>query len=454
MNSNTFMLRSLTSDQTYPITEIRYRCDDGGLLEVVNTNLDQLGTSIDRSLFTKRLQELHGPHASGVWRYRELVLPLPDEDIISKPEGNTNLYAVGADERSGYARIGQYAGVDQFYLKHEGENPTGSFKDRGMTAGASMAHALGANAIACASTGNTSAALASYGAQAGMKTFVFIPDGKIAWGKLSQSMAYGALTIQINGDFDKAMQLVEDVCNQMQIYLLNSVNPFRIEGQKTIAFELLHQLGWQSPDWIVLPAGNLGNTSAIGKGLQELYQIGMIDRIPRIASIQAAGANPFYQSYVKGFSQYEPVSAETIATAIRIGNPVSYLKAQEAIQMSDGVVEDVTDQEIVDAKAQIDAAGIGCEPASAATVAGLKKLVAAGTIRSSDRVAGILTGHVLKDPDTTIKYHTGDLPGMNTPYASSIIQVEPTVKAVEKTIAAVLADQSLPENATPITDKN
>ncbi len=440
MNLADFALRSITSGTIYPLDELRYRDDDGSLLEVINRSMASLNPDKLKKTFTQRLQNMSGPDASGVWRYRELVLPLPDHQIVTKPEGNTNLYAVGADERSGYRRIGSYAGIHELYLKHEGENPTGSFKDRGMTTGTSIATRLGATAVACASTGNTSAALASYGAQAGMKTFVFIPDGKISWGKLSQAIAYGACTIKIKGDFDQAMKLVEEVCTTMNIYLLNSVNPFRIEGQKTIAVELLQQLDWKVPDWIVLPAGNLGNTSAIGKGLRELYEIGIIDRLPRIASIQASGANPFYQSYQAGFQDLSPVSAETIATAIRIGNPVSFLKAKQVIEETNGVVEHVTEQEIIDAKVQIDAAGIGCEPASAATIAGAKKLVSDGVIPPSDRVVGILTGHLLKDPDTTIKYHTAELDGIQSEHATKIIAAEPTLAAVQNSIEQALSN--------------
>lgn len=435
-----FVLRSILSHQEYPIDQVRYRAENGELLEVVHTSPATLKKQVTKELLHQRLSRMTGPLASGVWRYKELLLPIQDQHIISKPEGNTNLYSVGAASDSGYAAIGTYAGVQELYLKHEGENPTGSFKDRGMTAGISQAMAMGASAVACASTGNTSAALSSYASQAGLKSFVFIPEGKIAFGKLSQSLAYGATTIQIKGDFDMAMKLVEDVCTEMDVYLVNSINPFRIEGQKTIAFELLQQLGWKSPDWIVLPAGNLGNTSAIGKGLEQLYELGFIQKLPRIASIQAAGANPFYTSFKQGFEHFAPVQAETLATAIRIGNPVSYLKAKHAIEVTNGVVEQVTDQEILDAKAVIDRAGIGCEPASATTIAGIQKLVQQGVIKAEETVAGILTGHILKDPETTVTYHTAQLEGFTSSQANQILVVEPTLQAVEKQIAAILAN--------------
>ena len=343
---------------------------------------------------------------SGVWRYRELILPAPERFVVSRPEGNTSLYPVGIENcsagRSGHRQIGAYAGLERFYLKHEGENPSGSFKDRGMTVGVTMANLLGAKAVACASTGNTSASLASYAAQAGMQGIVFLPAGNVAGGKLAQSLAYGARTVQIEGDFDDAMRLVEQVCNELGIYLLNSLNPFRVEGQKAIGFELLQQLDWQAPDWLVLPAGNLGNTSAIGKAFRQAYELSLISHLPRIASIQAAGANPFYRSFKNGFQQRESVQADTVATAIRIGDPVSFSRARRVIEETNGVVEEVTDEEILAAKAIIDRAGIGCEPASAATLAGVRKLVAKGVIKRDEQVVGVLTGTLLKDTKTGI----------------------------------------------------
>ncbi len=343
---------------------------------------------------------------SGVWRYRELILPVPEDMLVSRPEGNTGLYPVGlencATSRAGHRQIGLFAGLEHFFLKHEGENPTGSFKDRGMAVGVTMARLRGARAVACASTGNTAASLASYAAQVGMQGLVFLPAGQIAGGKLAQSLAYGATTVQIEGDFDAAMQLVEQVCNERGIYLLNSLNPFRVEGQKAIGLEMLQQLDWQAPDWLVLPAGNLGNTSAIGKAFRQAYELGLISRLPRIASIQAAGANPFYRSFQGRFARRERVSAQTVATAIKIGDPVSYTRARRVIEQSNGLVEEVTDEEILAAKSVIDRSGLGCEPASAAALAGAKKLVARGAIRRDERVVAVLTGHLLKDSQTGI----------------------------------------------------
>jgi len=253
--------------------------------------------------------------------------------------------------------------------------------------------------VACASTGNTSASLAAYAAQAGLRAVVFIPAGKVAAGKLAQTLAYGALCLAVRGDFDAAMRLVLEASKRFGIYLVNSINPFRIEGQKTIVWELLQDLEWRAPDWIVVPAGNLGNTSAFGKALQEARDAGWIDRMPRLAAIQARGANPFARSFREAFATRHRVSAETVASAIRIGDPVSFDRAVAAIRATNGVVEDVSDDEIMDAKRAIDRTGIGCEPASAATLAGLRKLRAAGTIAPRDQVVCVLTGNLLKDPD-------------------------------------------------------
>ena len=278
-----------------------------------------------------------------------------------------------------------------------------------MTTGITQAKRLGATSVACASTGNTSASMAAYAARAGMKSFVFIPSGQIALGKLSQALDYGSQVLQLEGDFDDAMRLVREIANETPIYLLNSVNPFRLEGQKTIAFELMQQRGWQAPDRIVVPGGNLGNSSAIAKGFHELLERGVIEKMPKITIVQAEGANPLYRMWQRtgsGEGQFEPVPhAFTMASAIKIGNPVSWPKAMRALRWSGGEVESVTEQEIADAKAIIGSDGIGCEPASAVTLAGIKKLVAAGTIHPDEDVLAILTGHVLKDTDYTVNYH-------------------------------------------------
>ncbi len=420
----TISLRCIQCQKTYPAHQVRYLCDCGGLLDVWH-DLEALHPQINRGLFDGRLSGPPGPRVaptanSGVWRYRELILPVTIDNIVSRPEGNTPLYE--------HPRLSRWVGLEQFYLKHEGENPTGSFKDRGMTVGVTQARLMGARAVACASTGNTSASLAAYAALAGIPALIFIPAGKIAAGKLAQALAYGAHTLQIQGDFDDAMALVRQVCDEMGIYLLNSLNPFRLEGQKSIVLEILQGFRWQPPDWIVLPAGNLGNTAAFGKALYEAHQLGLVDKIPRIAAVQASGASPFYQSYQNGFSEKVTVKAETIATAIRIGRPVSYERAVRTMGWTDGVVTAVSDQEIMDAKAIVDGVGIGCEPASAASVAGVRRLVREGVIQPGETVVGILTGNLLKDPTATVDYHTGTWPGAS--YANAPVQVAPTVDAV------------------------
>ena len=366
------------------------RC--GGLLAVEHE--PALTGSALRALFDGRAANAafttNAVARSGVWRFRELVLAADDPTIISHPEGNTPVVARDA--------AAAYAGVDGLLLKHEGHNPTGSFKDRGMTVALTQARRVGARAVACASTGNTSASLSAYASQAGIPSFVFVPEGRVSAGKLAQTVAYGARTLQIKGDFDDCLRLARDASDTLGVYLVNSVNPFRIEGQKTIVFELLQQLGWEAPDWIALPAGNLGNTSAFGKALAEAHAFGLIDRVPRLLAVQAAGAAPFAQAYAEHFAQRISVRAETRATAIRIGDPASWDRAVRAIAATNGVVASVTDDEIFAAKAVIDRCGVGCEPASAASVAGVRALAARGVIRREERVVAVLTGHVLKDP--------------------------------------------------------
>ena len=358
----------------------------GGLLEVRHQAPPLRGTAL-RAELDRRVG------GSGVWRFRELVLPATAEPV-SYPEGNTPLIASAA--------VAGFAGVAGLTLKHEGLNPTGSFKDRGMTVGITQARRVGAQAVVCASTGNTSASLAAYGALAGIRVCVLVPAGKIALGKLAQTVGFGAQVLAVRDDFDACLRLVEESSEQLGWYLLNSINPFRIEGQKTIVFELLQQLKWEVPDWIVLPGGNLGNTAAFGKALREALELGLIDRLPRLAVIQATGAAPFARNYAERFQHRYEVQADTVATAIRIGNPASWERAVTAIRESNGVVTAVSDAEILEAKTVIDRAGIGCEPASAASLAGVRRLVAAGTIAPSARVSAVLTGHMLKDPESLL----------------------------------------------------
>ncbi len=388
----------------YSIDKIRYRSDNGVVLEVVN-NIEKMDSSQIAALkrtFDERAGSWTPLNRSGVWRYREFLPAFaPFDTVVTMPEGNTPLYNM--------PKCAKYTGMNSLLAKHQGANPTGSFKDNGMTTAVSMAKKLGVSIVACASTGNTSASMAAYAARAGMKSVVFIPEGQIAYGKLSQALDYGGLTVQLNGDFDKAMEIVEEVCNRGNIYLLNSINPFRIEGQKTIMIEMLHQLNWESPDWVIVPGGNLGNNSAFGKAFSELADCGFIGKIPKVAVIQAEGANPLYQSYKKQERILRPITANTRATAIKIGNPVSFDKSWFTIDYTRGVVEQVSEQEIALAKSKIGIDGIGSEPASATTVAGCKKLLEKGIIKPSDKVVCILTGHLLKDPDYTVEFHTDEL---------------------------------------------
>jgi threonine synthase len=395
-----------------------------GLLEVRHRPPEISPAELIRR-FTERRGAAPGATASGVWRFREVVLPSA-ESVVSHPEGNTPLLHRSA--------LDHWSGVDHLLLKHEGHNPTGSFKDRGMAVGVTQALRVGARAVACASTGNTSASLAAYAAQAGLPALVLVPSGSVAMGKLAQTLAYGARTLLVRGDFDQCLRLVEQASSEVGIYLLNSINPFRIEGQKTIIFELLQQLSWDPPDWIVFPAGNLGNTSAFGKALREAHDWGLISRPPRLAAVQAQGAAPFARSFAEGFSHRYRVKAETVATAIKIGDPASYDRAVAAIVETNGIVLSVSDSELLEAKACIDASGVGCEPASAASLAGLRRLVQRGDIKPDDRVVAILTGHILKDPGILIRYHQEMDPA--PPKANRPVEIEPTVAALEAVLSA------------------
>lgn len=395
----------------YEITEVIYNCPKcGGLLEATYNEAPKDAAVLKRTFRERRMS--NAPiDQSGVWRYREMMPFLDDErHIVTLREGNTPLLDSPL--------AAQYGGLDRVTFKHQGFNPTGSFKDNGMTCGASQALRLGMKRVACVSTGNTSASMAAYAAKAGLEALIFLPHGNISFGKLSQGIEYGAKTLQVEANFDQILALVRVLAAELGIYLLNSVNPFRIEGQKSIMFEMLDQRDWRVPDWVVLPGGNLGNVSAFGKALREAHTGGLIDRLPRLAVIQAEGAAPFYEFWRGGAKEFHAVTnPETLATAIRIGDPVSWPKALHEIRSSNGVVESVSEQEIADAKAIIGKSGIVCEPASAATLAGIRKLTAAGTIAKGADVVAILTGNVLKDPDYIYKYHTGQL---KTPAGAAI----------------------------------
>ncbi len=322
--------------------------------------------------------------------------------MVSLLEGRTPLVEV--------ARTGSWAGGVRLAIKHQGNNPTGSFKDLGMTACITEAAVMGSRATACASTGNTSASMAAYAAQAGLQSLVLIPEGKISWGKLSQALDYGALTCQLPTDFDGCLRLLREVIRRLPVYLLNSVNPYRLEGQKTAAFELLEELEWQVPDHIIVPGGNLGNSSALGKALLEMRDLGLISRLPKLSVIQAQGANPLVRTIREtGGKSLVTMKPDTMASAIQIGSPASWRKALRVLDATKGTVEQVTEAEIALAKAEIGSDGVGCEPASAVTLAGLKKLVQQKFVAPDESVVLILTGHTLKDPEYTLKFHRGDL---------------------------------------------
>lgn len=370
--------------------------------------------------------------ASGVWRFRDLLPQVAGaQPIISLREGNTPLFELPRCARS--------AGLDRLLAKHQGMNPTGSFKDTGMTVAISVARQQGFKWVACASTGNTSASMAAYAAYGGLRSLVLIPEGKIAWGKLSQALDYGALTCQLRTDFDGCLRILTELVRRHPIYLLNSINPYRLEGQKTAAIELMEQLDWQVPDHLIVPGGNLGNSSALGKGLEELRSLGLIHALPKLSVIQAEGANALVRTMREtGGKRLVPVQAETAATAIRIGNPVSWKKAVRVLQSTGGRCEQVSEAEIAIAKAEIGSDGVGCEPASAVTLAGLKKLVRQGFVHPHERVVLVLTGHLLKDPEYTLKFHRRELL-TEAPegerrrldgYRRAPLEVEPKVEAV------------------------
>jgi threonine synthase len=396
------------------------RC--GGLLDVA---YDWSRLSPPKSLrdFEAKWSDRANPlNFSGVWRFRELLPFAQPDQVLTIGEGQTILQR--ADSVAGYAGIQP----GYLFLQYEGMNPSGSFKDNGMTAAFTHARMVGARRAACASTGNTSASLAVFCSATGlMRAIIFIGSGKISYGKLAQALDHGALTVQIAGDFDDAMQRVQQVAQRLGIYLVNSINPFRLEGQKTIMYRVLEALRWEVPDWIVVPGGNLGNVSAFGKAFSELAELGLIERLPRLAIINAAGANTFFQLYERyglrwnqgrldnqivngyyGGLDAERIRAATIASAIEINRPVNLPKALRALERCGGVVREVSDQEILDAKAKVGAGGLGCEPASAASVAGARKLRSEGVIEPGERVVCILTGHQLKDPTATVAYHSTD----------------------------------------------
>jgi threonine synthase len=383
-----------------------FRCAQcGDLLEITYPEWKENRPDAEQLKSAWRHRRLSGDAVdlSGVWRFRELLPPLDSsEQAITLREGNTPLY-----ELPQCARI---VGVPRLFAKHQGMNPTGSFKDTGMTVAATFARRAGFRWVACASTGNTSASMAAYAARGGLRSLVLVPEGRISWSKLSQALDYGAVTCQLRTDFDGCLGLLQELVLHAPVYQLNSINPFRLEGQKTFAIELLEQLDWQPPDHIIVPGGNLGNSSAIGKALLEMHELGLIARLPKLSVIQAEGANALVRTLREtGGKTLVSVQAETRATAIRIGNPASWRKAVHVLEATGGACEQVSEIEIAQAKAEIGAEGIGCEPASAVTLAGLKKLVKQKFVRLDETVVLVLTGNLLKDPDYTIEFHRGEL---------------------------------------------
>jgi threonine synthase len=444
---------------TYDVGDALTSCQACGSLLDIAYDWDSLPVPKSLQDFEAKWSRRYEPLSfSGVWRFYDLLPFAPTNKIVTIGEGQTLLHS-----SDGVAR---YVGVKtgNLFLQYEGMNPSGSFKDNGMTAAFTHAHVIGAKRAACASTGNTSASLALYCCSSKlMQAVIFIGSGKISYGKLSQALDYGALTIQIAGDFDDAMHRVQQVSKQLGIYLVNSVNPFRLEGQKTIMYRVLESLEWETPDWIVVPGGNLGNSSAFGKAFIELHKLGLIDRIPRLAVINAAGANTLNELYNERnlrwnngrpdlsivdcyYAELDARSgkADTIASAIEINRPVNLTKCLRALEACDGVVREVTDQQILDAKAQVGANGFGCEPASAASVAGAKMLREQGVIAPSDRVVCILTGHQLKDPTATVAYHTTDQEEFNrvlgkrgvsrAAFANRAVKVENDLDAIVQAI--------------------
>ena len=424
----------------YSILDVIYRCPKcGGLLDVQHDTgaLKARGPAGWIQLFDRRVRTNEWPYGSGVWGKKEWVCPSIDNDnIISMYEGHTNLFWA--------ERLGKEIGVSDLWIKLSGNSHTGSFKDLGMTVLVSVVRQMRAmgkpiRAIACASTGDTSAALACYCAAADIPSIVFLPKGKVSTAQLIQPIANGALVLALDTDFDGCMKIVQEVTAENTIYLANSMNSLRIEGQKTVGIEIVEQFDWEVPDWIVIPVGNLGNVSALGKGLLLMKELGLITRLPRIACAQAAKANPLYRSYQTGFQEFRPVRAEqTLASAIQIGNPVSYERAVKVLRQLDGVVEQATEDELADAAARADRTGMYCCPHTGVALAALFKLVDRGIIKGNDRVVVISTAHGLKFTDFKVGYHSGTLREVTARHKNPPIELAPDVQLVRDTIAREL----------------
>ncbi len=397
----------------------------GGLLDV-KYEFGAIDPEQLRRTWRERRMSDEPVDCSGVWRFRELIPFVdPAATIITLSEGGTPLVET--------RRTGEWAGLVRLAIKHQGANPTGSFKDTGMSACITRAKARGVGLVACASTGNTSSSMAAYAVRAGIKALIFVPYKQISAAKLAQALDFGALVVEVGDNFDQSFSLLREIAPELGLYLVNSINPFRIEGQKTIVAEMLEQRGWRPPEYIVVPGGNLGNSSAVGKGLRELKEMGFIDRVPRVAIVQSAGANPFYKTLQAGASDLLGMdNPHTEATAIRIGHPANWKKAKRVLEWTGGFCESVTDEEIFEAKCMLAEDGVGCEPASAASVAGLRKLVHAGKIDRDADVVCVLTGHQLKDTDYIMRHRSGDRGN------DQRLQVEPNLEALRRALKRAL----------------
>jgi threonine synthase len=410
--------------ERYALDEIVYTDRSGGLLQVMH-DMDALKrTSGNRwkELFERRAHKTEWPYGSGVWGKKEWVLPeIEADNVVSMYEGHTNLF--WAD------RYGRELGLEDLWIKLCGNTHTGSFKDLGMTVLVSMVKEMRARgkavrAVGCASTGDTSAALAAYAAAAAIPAIVFLPRGKISIAQLIQPVANGAIVFALDTDFDGCMEIVKQIAEKDGIYLANSMNSLRIEGQKTVGIEIVQQFDWDVPDWIIIPGGNLGNVSALAKGLDMLVDLGLVTRRPRIVCAQAQNANPLYRAYQRGFETFEPIHAQpTLASAIQIGNPVSYEKAVDAIQRYDGIVEEASESELAEAAARADRTGLFNCPHTGVALAAMEKLVAKGTIKKSDKVVVVSTAHGLKFVDFKLKYHEMRIEGVESQWPNPPIEL-------------------------------
>lgn len=424
----------------YSIFDVVYQCEEcGGLLGVEHDMeaLKDRSSEEWKTLFDQRTRTNEWPYGSGVWGKKEWICPLlENENVVSMYEGHSNCFWA--------ERLGKELGVSELWVKMCGNSHTGSFKDLGMTVLVSvvrqmLANGKGIRAVACASTGDTSAALSAYAAAAGIPAVIFLPRGKVSTAQLVQPIANGALVLALDTDFDGCMRIVRQITQDQSIYLANSMNSLRIEGQKTVGIEIVQQFDWEVPDWIVIPAGNLGNVSALGKGLLMMKELGLIDRLPRIACAQAAHANPLYLSYLTGFDDYHPVTAKkTLASAIQIGDPVSYERAVSILKTFDGVVEQATEDELADAAARGDRTGMYNCPHTGVALAVLSKLLSRGTIQSADRVVVISTAHGLKFTGFKVGYHDRTLENVVSRYANPPLELPADIKSVQNALSREL----------------